>query len=78
MVICRICKKEMNTAAGCVPLISMLYHNKIKSIPYDDDDGEERCHDCGAKKGNYHHNGCDMERCPKCKGQLISCGCEYK
>ena len=40
-------------------------------------DVNKRCHDCGIenKKGNVHHWGCDMERCPKCKGQLISCGC---
>lgn len=37
----------------------------------------ERCHDCNIlnKKGNLHHFGCDIERCPRCKGQLISCGC---
>lgn len=36
-----------------------------------------RCHDCGIslRRGNYHHFGCDMENCPKCGGQLISCGC---
>jgi len=40
-------------------------------------DVNSRCHDCNIvnKKGNLHHFGCDIERCPKCKGQLISCGC---
>lgn len=32
------------------------------------------CHDCGAGPGQFHHFGCDVERCPICKGQLISCG----
>lgn len=36
----------------------------------------ERCHDCGALKGHYHHWGCDAERCPACYGQLIGCDCE--
>ena len=35
------------------------------------------CHDCGAKEGELHNWGCDMEVCPFCGGQLISCGCEY-
>jgi rRNA maturation endonuclease Nob1 len=38
-------------------------------------DENERCHDCGIvnKKGNIHHGHCDMERCPKCGGQLLDC-----
>jgi len=33
------------------------------------------CGDCKCKVGEYHIPGCDEERCPKCNGQLISCGC---
>jgi hypothetical protein len=38
----------------------------------------ERCHDCNIvnKPGNVHHWGCDMERCPKCGEQFISCACD--
>jgi hypothetical protein len=36
------------------------------------------CHDCEVEEGNIHHLGCDMERCPFCGGQLISCDCCYK
>lgn len=36
------------------------------------------CHDCGAIEGQYHLLGCDMERCPFCGGQLISCYCRYE
>ena len=36
------------------------------------------CHDCNAIEGEYHQAGCDMERCIKCGGQLISCDCKRK
>jgi|TARA_B110000259_G_C14013435_1_gene400398 hypothetical protein len=33
------------------------------------------CNGCSAKVGANHMAGCGNERCPKCSGQLISCGC---
>lgn len=42
------------------------------------------CSDCHAAKGELHSaptnyygefNCCDIEDCPKCHGQLLSCGC---
>ena len=35
------------------------------------------CSDCKTTKGSLHERGCDIERCPKCNGQLISCNCEF-
>jgi hypothetical protein len=33
------------------------------------------CHDCGAIEGELHLDGCDWERCPRCKGQNLGCPC---
>ena len=39
---------------------------------------DRTCHDCGVKEGRIHEFGCDMEECPFCGNQLISCACSYK
>lgn len=53
----------------------------LKRIRYGDepDDwgaNERPCHDCAVTKGQLHVPGCDVERCPACSGQLISCDCD--
>lgn len=83
MAICGYCRKEMLTAKGCRFIAVEINGIKHKPIKWGEEDDFEhyghkkgdRCHDCGAVAPAYHHPGCDMERCPKCKGQLISCGC---
>lgn len=50
---------------------------QLAALPYENEyrEDDHRCHDCNVKLGGFHHPNCDMEVCPKCKGQLISCGC---
>jgi hypothetical protein len=40
--------------------------------------GELTCGDCGVPEGTLHERECDMERCPFCGRQLISCDCRYE
>jgi hypothetical protein len=40
--------------------------------------GSVACHDCAVVPGEFHVPGCDMERCPMCHAQAISCGCDIE
>jgi hypothetical protein len=44
-------------------------------VRYKADDPKYLCGDCEAADGEIHDLGCDLEDCPRCGGQLISCGC---
>ena len=34
------------------------------------------CPDCAAHVGEQHTDHCDVERCPDCGGQMLSCNCD--
>jgi hypothetical protein len=36
----------------------------------------ERCPECGCEKGHFHHIGCGIELCPKCKETSVKCSCD--
>lgn len=74
-----ICGEEM-LKSDCCKLKKLKINNRVYDRNTSYFDYNKRCHDCNIlnKKGNAHHVGCDMERCPKCKQQLISCGCDVE
>ena len=62
----------------------LIKEKEYEPIPYHGEDSmnqnppvsviERICHDCGVGYGENHKENCDMERCPLCGKQLISCG----
>ena len=60
--------------------VKFLDGSSLPSIPYPGEGNyyqgkrikNEHCHDCGCLQGKFHHPGCDMEICPRCKQQAIN------
>ena len=73
MAKCEICDQEMldpETKSCTHQFVKIAGEWRLRNNRYGDEN--ERCHDCNIvnRFPNYHHAGCDMERCPVCKGQL--------
>lgn len=53
--------------------------NRIRAeVGKEDIRTDHRCPDCDVEVGEFHLPGCDVEVCPRCKGQAIGCGCAHK
>ena len=77
MGICSLCNQEMSIVDTCVLNLQIKFPDGSELPSSTEHFNEEsgRCHDCHIKHGGHHHPGCDVERCPKFGGQLISCHC---
>ena len=69
MPVCEVCKREMGPGVSCILEAYNSEPPRIRHV------GTEDCDDCGCPPSGLHHPGCDVERCPICGGQVISCSC---
>lgn len=65
----------METAVSCLP---SKWHHGAEPIPFGSEQRfdlppRSRCHDCNVQVGGYHHYECDVEECPVCHRQALSC-----
>lgn len=51
---------------------------KYGNAPLDKILKHEQCDDCCVSQGEYHLENCDLEECPHCGKQLLSCSCYPK
>jgi hypothetical protein len=80
MAVCDVCGQEMLLYRSCTLERVILADGSYKRRRYSPGRGSRGvkppvCGDCGTPRDGFHHPGCDMEACPRCRRQAITCPC---
>jgi hypothetical protein len=82
MAICTSCQQEMHDKVGCTKTAFQDFDDNQprQRIPFGTEvnaigKNAENCPDCLVPCSALHHPGCDIEQCPRCNGQAVTCGC---
>ena len=85
MAVCPICRGEMLDEISCSPDPLIIDGELYEPVRWGDERRYRRywieihdsaCTDCGTPSQGIHHHGCDIEECPACHAQAISCACQ--
>lgn len=77
MAVCSWCHAEMRGASTCTVDALHREGRRVELAPFRDRKKSARCGSCGVAVGGWHHPGCDLQRCPLCRGQMCSCDCLF-
>src|SRR5690348_15987816 len=72
MADCHWCRREMSSGESCTE-----HTLHLDGVAWPLARSPRRCGDCGVGPGGFHHPGCDLQQCPRCRRQLITCGCAF-
>lgn len=81
MSVCSLCGKLTTGAASCMKIRFRIGGKFYDPVPYEKrertpfEGPQGRCLSCNILPGGFHHVGCTVEKCPKCRDSWIFCRC---
>ena len=78
--ICSACGQDMRDAESCGGPLIQIAGRVYERVRFGQESGDrweefDFCPECGVSHGGLHHPGCDIEECPRCRRQYLSCDC---
>ena len=74
IAICWLCERRMGEDECLYDhvVLNGAEYQRVRVVESPYHEGEPNC-ECGCEIGETHHAGCDLEDCPRCGGQFLSC-----